>query len=197
MFPSLVSGNQQQTSSSGKSFISKQQLPFLRDLWQQAQGMSNAVTPGVQALGQSLIPGMQGAFNNTLGLTDPQAQIDAQSASLQAGLGQLFREEINPAITSNAIAAGGLGGGRQGVAQGVAAGQLGQAFTQGLGDITARANQQALGAANSLGGQAGAMTGAAMAGFDPLSRLAAIIGAPTVLNKQESSGSSSGFKFGF
>ncbi len=86
---------------------------------------------------------MQPSLETLRGLMDPTAQISAQSKSLKSGLGELFREELNPAIRGDAIAAGGFGGGRQGVAQGQAVGELADAYTQGLGSITAQANAQA------------------------------------------------------
>jgi hypothetical protein len=62
---------------------------------------------------------------------------------LQQDTGRLFREELNPAITSRAVAGGTFGGGRQGVAQGLAAESAGRLFTQGAtalraGDIASR-----------------------------------------------------------
>jgi len=74
-------------------------------------------------------------------------------AMLQSDLGNLFREELQPAISSTAIAGRGLGGGRQGVAEGEAIGRLGREFVRGRNDIVGRdidrtltadlANQQA------------------------------------------------------
>lgn len=94
----------------------------------------------------------QPALTTLAGLMDSRGQIAAQSASLKSGLGELFSEEINPALKGNAIAAGGFGGGRQGVAQGQAAGELMDSYTQGLGDITAGANAQAAAAAQGYSG---------------------------------------------
>ena len=195
-------GNKSKQKQSSKQYVLKQQLPFLENLWGQAQDVAVPTAAG-QLLAQ-LTPGigqgLQGAFNTMSGLTDPQAQIDAQSASLQSGLGQLFREQINPAIESNAISAGGLGGGRQGVAQGVATGQLANAFTQGYGDIVSRANQQSLTAGAMLPGMGQAMTDNALAPqmgqFEPLAMLAQILGSPTVLTKSSGSQKGSGFNFG-
>ncbi len=128
-----------------------------------------------------------GAANTLQGLADPSAQIAAQSASLQAGLGDLFQNEINPAIKSEAVLAGGLGGGRQGVAQGVAAGELADAFTQGYGDIVARANNQAMSAANSMPGLTQAMMGNSQspygAGLDILGQLSGVLGQQNILSK--------------
>jgi hypothetical protein len=128
-----------------------------------------------------------GAQQTLGGLMDPQAQIAAQSASLEAGLGRLFNEQINPGIMSDSIAAGGLGGGRQGVAQGVAAGQLGSVFAENFGNIVAGANNTAMQAANAQGGLAGQRLLNAQApqqaGLDVLSQLASILGGPTVLSR--------------
>lgn len=87
------------------------------------------------------------ALRTLKGLMDPSAQVAAQSRSLKTGLSNLFAEELNPAIRGNAIAAGGFGGGRQGVAQGQAVGQIADSYREGLGDIVAGANAQAAGAA--------------------------------------------------
>jgi hypothetical protein len=88
------------------------------------------------------------------------------------------------------------------VAQGVAAGQLGNSYTQGLGDITARANQQAGMASQALGPMAGLMGGVAnmgqTAGQAVLANLSNILGGPTVLQQHSQSGSQKqeGFNMG-
>jgi hypothetical protein len=69
--------------------------------------------------------------------------LEQQISQLQQDTGRLFREELNPAITSRAVAGGTFGGGRQGVAQGLAAESAGRLFTQGAtalraGDIASR-----------------------------------------------------------
>ena len=112
------------------------------------------------------------AANNAL--VDPTAQIAAQEASLATGLGNLFNNEINPAIESQSLSTGGFGGGRQGVAQGVAAGQIADAYTTGLGDITARANSQAGNAINMSSGLANFT-------MDQIAQAGQILGSPTVL----------------
>lgn len=200
------------SASDSRSFIDPLQQGYLANLFGQSAGWANPAATSQAAYRGSAatMPSLDMAMRGAAGLTDPGAQIAAQSQSLQAGLGQLFSEQINPAITSNAIAAGGLGGGRQGVAQGVAAGQLGQAYTQGLGDIVARANQTALGAATALPGIADARYRAevqpTVAGLDPLARLSQILGAPTILQTSSSRAEdrarsstrsqSAGFEFG-
>lgn len=69
--------------------------------------------------------------------------LNEQIAGLQSDVGRLFREELNPAITSRAASGGTLGGGRQGVAQGLATESAGRLFTQGVtalraGDVASR-----------------------------------------------------------
>src|SRR5678816_4539384 len=58
-------------------------------------------------------------------------RLNDQIAGLKADLGDLFTDELNPAITSHAVAGGTLGGGRQGVAQGIAMGDIAKQFARG------------------------------------------------------------------
>jgi len=199
-------GSQEKTrqDQSSRSFIDPTQAGFLGNMWQQAQGIAdpNAVGQAAQNTAGMNSPFLQSAMNTTNQLMDPRAQIATQSASLQSGLGDLFQNEINPAIKSNAVGMGGLGGGRQGVAQGVATGQLANAYTQGLGDITARANAQAGSAASMMPGLTDAMMNNTMAGqlggYAPLQQLAQILGNPAILQEMESKsrGSRQSFDFG-
>ncbi len=175
------------------TFVDPSQQPFqnfLRNAGTAQVGVGAGVVGAAAGLGAGNINAAQTANR---ALFDPGAQIKAQTDSLRFGLGKLFTDEINPAIENAAIASGGFGGGRQGVAQGVAAGQLGNAFTQGLGDITARANAQAQVAIGAAPGLAQAGVGAAAApsqfGFDQLGQFAQLLGAPTVLAAGETFGS--------
>ncbi len=127
-----------------------------------------------------------------------QEQIDL----LGEDLGNFFSEELNPAITSEAVGGGQLGGGRQGVAQGAAMREVGDQFTRGAtalraGDIASRdaaagtlAQNAISGASVGLSGAPGLM-GVADAGFSagmaPYERLAAILGGPTTLGSSSSS----------
>jgi len=198
------SQSKQSSSSSSNSFIDPTQAGFLGNMWGQAQGITdpNAVGQAASNAAGMNSPFLQGAMNTMSGLMDPQGQIAAQSASLQSGLGDLFRNEINPAIQSNAVAMGGLGGGRQGVAEGVATGQLANAYTQGLGDITARANAQAGASAAMMPGLTEANMGNTMAGqlggYAPLQQLAQILGNPAILQEMQSKskGKTESFNFG-
>lgn len=127
--------------------------------------------------------------------------LEAQISQLQADTGRLFREELNPAITSAAVRGGTLGGGRQGVAQGLAADSVARAFTQGAtalraGDVASRdAVAQSI-ATNSLNA---ASTGLGAlpslldvldkgnnAGLSSYQRLGSILGGPTTLTTSDS-----------
>jgi hypothetical protein len=188
------SQSQNTSDSASRSFVDPNQQPFMQSLWNQGMSQVNpgqAVQASNQMVGQAM-PGMNAAMKSATALTDPTAQIKAQAGSLQAGLGQMFRQEMMPSIKSNAIAAGGFGGGRQGIAEARGVGQLADAYTKGYGDIVAGANATALGAgelAGSLGGQIynlGMMP--SMAGFAPLQAMAGLLGSPTVLQQALSQG---------
>lgn len=129
-------------------------------------------------------------------LTDDNPVLQEQIDLLQSDLGDFFSEELNPAITSQAVGGGQLGGGRQGVAQGRAISEVADQFTRGAtalraGDISVRDQAASTLAGNAItGAQAGfsgmgALAGVADMGFSaglaPSERLAAILGGPTVL----------------
>jgi hypothetical protein len=182
-------------SSQGSTFVDPAQAGARQGLFDQIlkqMGGAGAAEAGAQATLGGILPGLQSTFSALGGMTDPSATIKAQGSALSEGLGNLFRQEIMPGIKGDAIAAGGFGGGRQGVAEGVAAGQLGQSYTQGLADITAAANNQALQAAQvqqAMGtsifdlSQAGST-----AGLGWLESLAGILGPTTTLSSTSSSG---------
>ena len=127
--------------------------------------------------------------------------LEDQIGLLGEDLSKFFGEELNPQITSQAVAGGQLGGGRQGVAQGRAMDAVGEQFTRGAtalraGDMQARdalagtLGQQGIqGAMAGLGGL-GSMAGIANMGFSagmaPYERLAAILGGPTTLGSSSS-----------
>jgi hypothetical protein len=128
--------------------------------------------------------------------------LDEQIGGLGEDLGRFFREELNPAITSRAVAGGTLGGGRQGVAQGRAADAVTREFQRGAtslrsADVAQRDAAagalmagQAQGAGVGLGALPGLM-GVAEGGFGaemlPYQLLAGIMGGPTTLAGSESS----------
>lgn len=138
-------------------------------------------------------------LENRLSASNPV--LEQQISQLQQDTGRLFREELNPAITSRAVGGGTLGGGRQGVAQGLAADSAARVFTQGAtalraGDIASRdAVAQSI-ATNSLNA---ASTGLGAlpslldvlergnnSGLQPYSQLSQILGGPQTLTTAQS-----------
>lgn len=131
--------------------------------------------------------------------------VDEQIAALKSDLGSLFSEELNPAIAGEAVAAGGYGGGRQGVAQGIAVGKIAEQFTKGATAIRGADIASRDAAARDL---YGLRTDAAKAGISalpslldlkqkgqlaelaPYQALASIFGGPTVLGESSSFGRS-------
>lgn len=131
---------------------------------------------------------------------------DEQIAALGGDLGQFLREEINPAITSQGVATGTLGGGRQGVAQGKAASSIAREFQRGAtgiraADVSRRDSLAGMLADDTLGrataglgalpGLYGLAEGGLTAGLAPYAALSQIIGGPTVLGDSSSYGISS------
>lgn len=125
---------------------------------QAGQNLLGAQTQG--GLGQGLL-GRQG-----LGL-DPasqalQAQAFGQNPALQQQIGQLgtditrqFQQGLLPGIQSEAVGAGQLGGGRQGVAQGIGIQGALDAFQRGATDLRGQDIGRQLQAAQALGGLTG------------------------------------------
>jgi len=124
-----------------------------------------------------------------------------QIGALGEDIGRFFNEQILPGITSEAVAGGSLGGGRQGVAEGFAADTAGREFQRGAtslraADIQARdqaaatlGQQRIAGAQAGLGGLGG-LAGIANLGFgaelQPFERLSALLGQQTVLGESTS-----------
>lgn len=188
-------------SSKSSTDVWGPQKPFLQDIYGAGQSLyqqqAGQAGPAAQGFVDQMMPGLNAGFASLGGLADPTAQIAAQEQSLATGLGNLWKNEINPAIGASGVGAGGFGGGRHGVAQGVAAGELGNAYTQGLGDITARANMQASQAAQSMPQYAAQTMNLGMspfqAAFAPLQNYGALVGGPAMTSQSESSGYSMGF----
>lgn len=127
--------------------------------------------------------------------------LNEQIANLQTDVGRLFREELNPAITSRAVAGGTFGGGRQGVAQGLAAESAANVFAKGAtalraGDIASRDAVAQSVATNSLNAASTGL-GALPSLLEVLERgnnaelgvysgLSQILGGPTTLTTAES-----------
>lgn len=133
-------------------------------------------------------------------LTDTSSR-DAQLDVLQTRMGELFNEELNPAITARHVAGGTLGGGRQGVAQGQAVQRTQREFAAGAADILGRdqaskdaaagtlmaGRTQAAGVGlSALPSLYGLAEGSLNAGLSPYAALSQVLGGPTVLGSSSS-----------
>lgn len=204
----------QDTSTSFGSSMggSSQQIAF-EDLYKQLYGGASSAAGAAAANAPELADAARqlftGGTNFLQGLnTDPgtqyltdrlsgdNPQLQQQADLLREDTGRLFTDNINPAITSRAVAGGTLGGGRQGVAQGIAADALGRSFT--AGDVALRSHDldardaaamaissNSVAAANTgLGALPGLLDVATRGAESPLlasSSLAAIMGGPSTL----------------
>jgi hypothetical protein len=130
---------------------------------------------------------------------------DAQIAQLQKDTGLLFTDQFNPAITSDAVSSGNLGGGRQGVAQGMAMDTLARQFSSQATAIRSNDQAQKDAAASTVAGNSltaastglGALPGLLSvvgqgqnADLDVYSKLAQIYGGPTTLSSSQSTSAS-------
>jgi hypothetical protein len=153
---------------------------------------------GVDFLGQ--LQGNPGSDYLASRVNGPDDAEAAQLDALKSGLGDLFRDELNPAITDAGVASGTLGGGRQGVAQGVAAGKIAQQYQTGAAQIMANSqaardaaatnlNNSSIAAAGtglgSLGSLFSLLQSGANAGIAPYLMLAQIMGGPTTLTQSQ------------
>lgn len=216
-----VSGDVSSSTSSGYgvgSSSSSQSIAF-EDLYRQLfggassaamSGVANGNELGTQARqlftgGSQFLEGLVGDagsqyLTDRLSADNPvlQDQID----QLRGDTEKLFSDQVNPAITSRAIAGGTLGGGRQGVAQGMAIDALSENFVKGAtalrsNDIAMRdaaamqVAQNSLTAASTGLGALPSMldlaTDAASPELGIYAKLSSILGGPTVLGESSSS----------
>lgn len=139
-------------------------------------------------------------------------QLEEQISLLSEDVGRFFEEELNPAITSEAVAGGTLGGGRQGVAQTGAARVAADTFRRGAADLRARDLESRDRAAGTLlqGDLAGIQAGLAglpgllglaeteaLGGLAPLTALSNILGPQLALTESSSFGTSEDFARAF
>ena len=137
--------------------------------------------------------------------------VDENIAALGEDLGQFFNEQLMPGITSEAVAGGQLGGGRQGVAQGKAIESVGREFRRGSleirnADLRERTEAARALSAQKLSASQAGLTGvqqqfdlanaATLTPFSPFLTLAQILGSPTTLTEQQQSSRELSFKFG-
>lgn len=170
-------------------------LPFTSNIPQQSQNILQGFAQGNQQFGQQAQQGQQ-QLQNILGLqassVTQQPGLDfltsgavlfpesnpALQAATQAAINPLirnFERSILPGIANEAVAAGGFGGTRQGIAEGIAASDLqqqmgdvaatfaNQAFSQGLNAMTQGLGIQQQGLGQLIQGQLGGQQAAANA----------------------------------
>lgn len=211
---SLSSGASQSTNASQSA--SSQRIAF-EDLFAQLYGGASSVTGRLAANAPALSEQAQLLFSGGTQFLEglgggagedylasrlgPNAELDEQIAGLSADIGDFFRNEINPAISSSAIGNGQLGGGRQGVAQGLAAKAAAREFQTGVTnlrtqDLAARdaAARELMAGRTAAAGTALTMlpgmldlaTGGFNAELAPYAALAGILGGPTTLTESTS-----------
>ena len=181
--------------SQSQTFVDEAQKPFLQGLYKQGAGAAGMDT-GAAGVNRGVMGDLMSDFKGLSGLTDVKANVQSGKDALSAGLRDTFAKTIMPGIKSNALATGGFGGGRQGVAEGTAAGGIASAFTQGLADIRERAQTMALNATGQRSGLAAGMTSQAgapaNARMNQLMQYAGLLGGPTILSEGTSSGRTRG-----
>lgn len=211
---SLSQGSSQSTGgSTGRSFTDLAFQDLFSSLYGNAAGAAARTAdaaPGFSEQAQTLFSGGL-SFLDNLGGGDPYLEgrvsgndglVDEQIGALGEDLGSFFRDELNPAITSRAVAGGTLGGGRQGVAQGRAIDAVGEQFRRGATDLRVADQAQRDAAARDLMtnrtaastaglGALPGLLGVAQGGFgaelQPWEALAGIMGGPTTLAGSEQS----------
>ena len=187
--------NASDQASASRTFVDKAQQPFLSRLYSMGQGAAGMDT-GAEGVNKSTMGGLLSDFKGLGALSDVGGNIASGTKALSSGLRDTFAKTIMPGIKSNALASGGFGGGRQGVAEGTAAGGIASAFTQGLADIRERAQAMALQGSTARSGLAAGMTAQAAAPaqqrMQQLLQYAGLLGGPTVLSEGTSSGTTRG-----
>jgi hypothetical protein len=210
------SGSQSQQLSRGSSQSATTQGIAFEDLFAKLYGGASTAAEGAIAnageLGgaaRQLFTGGTGFLEQLGGGADTQylesrlgenPQLQEQIGQLGTDIGDFFRTQVNPTITGNAVAAGALGGGRQGVAQGAAANAAAKQFASGASQLRAAdlASRDAAaatlgtsrisaatGALSQLPGLFGIAQGGANAPLSPYAALASILGGPTVLSQSQ------------
>jgi hypothetical protein len=151
------------------------QLPYLQNLWQGAQGYMGQGQQTAQQ-GQDWIGN---AANSMMGQFSPQ-NVQGQMDYYGKQIGQQFREQIMPQIQGQAALAGGLGSSRNQLAQGYAGAQAQQGI-QNMGNALFSQNQdRALQAAGQMPAMANAFGNM---GWMPYQQLAGILGPMQSQNK--------------
>lgn len=206
------SGDISRSLSNSVSGGSSNQAIAFEDLYKQlyggAAGAAGNVAmqaPQLQAAAQQLFTGgsqFLQSLNGNAGTNYQEQRLNGPSpvediiASMKTDAASLFTDNLNPAITANAVAGGNLGGGRQGIAQGLAQSQVANDFTrnaaalrysdvQSKDAIAANVAGNSIAAAGtglgSLPGMLDILERGQNAELAPYSSLASIMGGPTTL----------------
>jgi len=207
------SSNASMSNGMNQSYIQKDQLAALKNLWGTASndilnndlGAANNNAQGGFLQGMQNNPFMQGVNQ----ARDYQANAQQQIKALNTSLTDQFTNVLMPGINDASQQGGALGGGRQGVAQGIAAQGTQQAMGQGASSLLANAfnqsNQaQQFGAQQYQNQMQGGIQGLGQIQqqqYAPLMALAQILGNPAILQRGITSsmgtGSASSENFGF
>jgi hypothetical protein len=210
--------NAASSSVSGGTSATRQNLAFA-DIFERMYGGATGAAdkaimsaPELRLQAQQLFTGGMGILDSLGGdagsqymndaLGDEDALLNQQIDLLREDTGRLFTDELNPAITSRAVAGGSLGGGRQGVAQALAMEAAQREFTKGSvglrvasqdrkDRIAAEVAGNTLTAANTgLGALPGLLDmfeRGENAELGVYNSLSGILGGPTVLSQSDSS----------
>ena len=207
---SKIFGGSSSSSVSNPSYISKDQLPYLTNLWQQAQNIAQTPQMWKQQAQEIVDPlrqqGQQflGGLANNPYMRDQYTPSQAYQQQMSAGQQQIGQtmDRANWSAGQTGIQAGQFGAGRQQVASGLIgeagvnaasnlSGQLmGQDMQNQLGQAGIFA-QSALGGLSSLQGLYGLGMSPMQAAWTPLGNQAAIYGNPAIIGGGGSSRSSS------
>ncbi len=209
-----VTGSGSSAISGGSSFGRTSQDVFagglLESIYGRAAGAASTVDPSTMQAqigqlftgGLSILDRLSGGAGEdylTERLSGPGAA-DAQIEALSSDLGRFFNEQIMPGIRGSAVAAGALGGGREGVASGLAGREVMTALAREAANLRARDQQQRDQAAVELMGGRTAreataagflpqLGGVSQMGFgaelSPWTQLLSAMGGPTTLTTGE------------
>lgn len=197
------------TSSFGQQAVFGPQAGPLGALYNSGQQLAQQQLPQqaqvANQVGADLFNQGQGALNNLGQIAGGESPFLQQNIDqLGSTLNRNLQEQILPSIENEAIGVGGLGGGRAGIAAGIAGRGTQEAIAQGTTALQSNAFNQRAGAANAQLSQLGGLFGLSQAPFQsqfaPLQNLSGLLGSPTVLGQQGSTGSGGGgfgFDFGF
>jgi hypothetical protein len=200
-----------QSESRGASQSTAIQNVAFEDIFQKLYGGATAAAGQSALLAPTLTDQAQALFSGGTKFLDALQQgtdylggrvagespvLAEQINALGGDIGKFLQEQILPGITSQGVATGTLGGGRQGVAQGLAAEAATRQFQQGATSLRAQDIAARDAAAGQLGGLAtqgiagatglyGLAQAGSLAGLAPYQSLAGILGGPTVLTQQQ------------